>query len=408
MTTRFANAVVRMLILIYSPSPKPWSVLSNGAPICITPRDMHTKICITRKENAATIYQSMLYDMVIFGLADIANITVAYHGDPDFPTSPEVNMTGFATNHPPSLLQLSIVPVTGLFSLPVSAAAEFLVGLQALTYYLAVQEMTFGIFDVTSGEPNPVATWCLAFDCAGFGQNLLRPFQDHSVITNSSLSTTQLARLPTQSSSNVASRGSQDTELGLYISYTTVPTAEPVLVQSYVDVASDTIWQIIGAIIASHGDALMPPWTIDSNHEYGIVVGDRWGSGLWVMIVQDHDAYENLTLGLAAGALKLTMRAIVDEQLFVETGLQIGVIDSSGLAWPLGGKGCFRYASKSGGAGGSACPGFDGTTVGNGSSASSGNGSAFPLMLPAGYSSVSSTSALPVSSAASFDPNATS
>lgn len=388
--------------MVNSPSPKPWDTLSDGAPICITPRGTMTLICVTRKEKAASIYQSMIYDMVIFGLADIANITVAYHGSPDFPTSPGANTKGFAANYPPSLLQLSIVPVTSLFSLPVFAAADFLAGLQALTHYLTVQEMTFGVFDVTSGDRNPVAIGCLAFDCADYGQNRSRPYQEGPVISNTKLSSTGPGRLSTPTSAILTSQRARDNDLGLSIDYITVPTAASIPVPSYVDAASDTLWQIIGAIIASHGDALMPPWTLDAKHKYGIFNGDWWGHGLLVLIVQDHDAVENLTLGLAAGVLKITLRDVVDGRFLMETELEIGVIDSSGRLWSPGGLGCLRYV------GSGACPGFDDATLGNGSSVNAGNETAFPLRPPIGYKSVPLASAARVASVASFASDATS
>lgn len=383
-----------MLTIIISPLPKSWDTLSDGAPICITPRGTQTMICVTRKESAAFIYQSMIYDMVVLGLADIANITVAYHGNPDFPKSSDANTTGFSTNYPPSLLELSIIPVTSLFTLPVFAAADFVLGLQALTHYPTVQEMTFGVFDMTSGDPNPVANGCLAFDCSDFGQNLFRPCQENFTHPNGTVSATNLAQPSLQCSSALESTDAQDTDLGLHVKYTTTPTAKPIPVQHYAEVASDTLWQIIGAIISSHGDALMPPWETDAKLEYAIHTVVPWGQELEIFILQDHNAVENLTLGLAAGVLKVTMKAVVDEHLFLETRLDIGIVDATRLKWSPGGVGCFGYSCSS------TCPGFDGATIGNGISVGGGNDPTISLRLPLGSDADSSVVPAPAASPA--------
>lgn len=368
-----------------------------------------TKICVNRTENAASIYPSMIYDMVIYSLADIAKNVVANPGNPDVPTSSQANMASYSANYPPSLLQLTIIPVTSLFSLPISAVADFLVGLQALTHYLAVQEMTFGLFDMSSGDPNPIATGCLAFDCADFGQETLGSAQEGRLVTStSSVSTAKPATLPVMSTPMLTTQEEQDIDFGIHVEYTTLPNANPITVQAYANVVSDMLWQIVGAIIASHGDALMPPWTLGGGHEYGIYVCDYWGSKLMAIVVQDHDAVRNLTLGYAALVLRLTMQRIelLNGGYFKESRADVGFIDQTGFAWPPGGTACFRYAGDKGIG---VCQILDGTLVGNESSLVAGNDSTTPpLMLPAENLLASLGVAQPATTAVYSDPNATS
>ena len=331
----------------------------------------------------------MLYDMVVFGLADIANITVAYHGNPDFPTSGKANMTGFEAKYPPSLLQLSIKPVTSLFLLPVSAAADFLLGLQALTHFLTVQELTFGIFDMSSGDSNLIATGCLAFDCSASGQVSSELGQGSSVISKES--TTDKVALPPgmQVGPLNSSRLVEDSELGLKVLYTSVSQANPILVGHFTDLASDVIWQIVGAIIASKGDVLMPDWGLRDDpklgYQYGLYSKDPWGSGLLVLVGQDYGAVENLTLGLVAGVMKLTM-ILLNIQFFVESNLNILINNRTQIDSQMGDVACFGYN------GDGACPQIDDARDGNSSVISTGGNPAFPLTLPT--SSSSATSAL--------------
>ncbi|MCJ1459686.1 hypothetical protein MMC28_010065 [Mycoblastus sanguinarius] len=177
--------------------------------------------------------------MTVLGLADIVNMTVFSHGDKDFPPSGQGNVTGFTTSYPPSLLELLIVAQGAL---PVYAVSDLLKGIQELTHYLTVQEMTFEIFNNISDTTSPVAAGCLAFDCGGTDPGLFRPYQSNATqVINASMFSPKTSSSPSSSTETIEYALAKPSAIDIEVSYTRNSQSLPLRLQNFADVSTEVL-----------------------------------------------------------------------------------------------------------------------------------------------------------------------
>ncbi|KAL8940128.1 MAG: hypothetical protein Q9216_002982 [Gyalolechia sp. 2 TL-2023] len=144
-----------------SATPKDWLTFSAGGPIDFRPLGLgNTTIRVTRRPNAATVYESQIYNLNLECFFHIFNITVSSK-QPIFPANAIVcnpDILGIVINavfHPQQ-------------NTPVETVMYAFESIQQLSHHLSIQEMDWELYRGPYDALAPlVATGCLAFDDCG-------------------------------------------------------------------------------------------------------------------------------------------------------------------------------------------------------------------------------------------------
>ncbi|KAL9593622.1 MAG: hypothetical protein Q9219_007465 [cf. Caloplaca sp. 3 TL-2023] len=145
-----------------NPTPRLWSTFDNGGPIDFKPFGAgNVMIRVTRRDNAATIVPSQIYDLNLDCLYSLFNVTV-HSRTPVLPTKAVVcnpDILGIVIS---SLAE----PLNDISVAAVDAAFE---SIQELTHHLSIQELDFELFNTTDAakEPKLITTGCLAYQYCG-------------------------------------------------------------------------------------------------------------------------------------------------------------------------------------------------------------------------------------------------
>ncbi|KAF6233156.1 hypothetical protein HO173_008700 [Letharia columbiana] len=304
-----------------------WQLLTTNLPLQYTPTGSHTTLQLTLKDNKAqNIDPSMIYNLAVLGLADIASSTVTHNGNKNLPRSGQKPST-FATSYPPSNLQFMM---TASDDLPVYSVADVLRGMQELTHHLYFLELTFEVFSDISKTSSPLASGCLAFHCGS---------QDESMNTRDlEFANSSAANASTAPSRQLQQLTTFDELDAVAVTYYDLKSPFPVHDQSFADIATRMLADITNLIIAYHGDGLLPFYGSGNKHLLRYV--DTWGSNLTISLLPLNLMRVNFTLGQAAMALKTTQKRLQNGPM-MESKLEI-MVDDSMVGW-----GCLSYANAS-------------------------------------------------------------
>ena len=146
-------------VLIYTRShtstPQAWFALNNNEPVDFQPWSGDMTIRVTRRKNAATINPLHIYDLNLYCLYDLFNLT-AHTRNPALPAKSLIcndkldNFLSFVIGSQAAILN----------SITVSNIVDALVSIQELTHHLSIQEMDFAFYDTRDpiGDQAPNAT----------------------------------------------------------------------------------------------------------------------------------------------------------------------------------------------------------------------------------------------------------
>lgn len=298
-----------------------------------TPTESNTTLRLTLKDDKAQIvHPSMIHNLTVLGLAEIARSTVTTNGSEAFPRSGQKNST-FATSYPPLNLQFVM---TASDYLPVDSVADVLRGMQELTHYLFFLELAFEVFDDTSPTSSPIASGCLAFDCGSQSEAVETRDLEYLNSTASNFSTAPSRQL--QSSLSPVQLTTFDELDAVAVTFDDLKNPLTIYDQSFADVATRMLADITNLIVVNQGDGLLP--LHGSNNRRILRYVDTWGSNLGISLLPSYLPGINFTLGQAAMALKNIQDSLSNRPM-VESRLEI-VVDGSMAGW-----GCLSYANAS-------------------------------------------------------------
>ncbi|CAD6576811.1 MAG: hypothetical protein ASARMPRED_007890 [Alectoria sarmentosa] len=310
-----------------------WNILTTDLPIQYTPTESNTTLRLTQKDNKSqNVHPSMIYNLTVLALADIARSTVTTNGNEDFPRSGQGNST-FATSDPTSKLQFMM---TASKVLPLYAVTDVLRGIQELTHYLLFLELAFEVFSDICPTSSPIASGILAFH---FGSQI-EPVQtrDLEYLNSSYVNLTSAPSRQLQSSIDSIQLTTPDELEAVEVTYDDLKNPLPIYDQSFADVATRMLANITELVIANQGDGLLPFYGSGNRRLLRYV--DTWGSNLGISLLPINLLGINFTLGEAAMALKATQDNLSNGPM-VESRLQI-TVDGSLVGW-----GCLSYANAS-------------------------------------------------------------
>lgn len=318
---------------MYSPKAEGWNLLTTDLPLQYTPINSNNTLRLSLKNNRANIVQpSLIYNLTVLGLADIASSTVTTKGNEYLPRFGEGNST-FAASYPPSNLQFVM---TASDYLPVEAVTDVLRGMQELSHYLLFLELAFEVFSDNSPTSSPIASGCLAFDC---GSHIETVETRNVEYANTSVANFTAAPSRQLQSSVALTHLTTLNELKpIAVTYESLKDPLPVYDQSFADVATHMLADITDFIIANEGDGLLP--FHGSGHQRILRYVDTWGSNLAISLLPLNLLGINFTLGQAAMALRDTQNNLSNGPM-VESKLEI-MMDGSMVGW-----GCLSYANMS-------------------------------------------------------------
>ena len=340
-----------------SPTPKAWSLLSNQGALQYSPTDSNITIQLTKKYNAAhEISSPLICNLTVQGLAKLASLVVTSDGDEDLPNAGQEDSTFTTSDAASSGVQFMM---TSSGSLPIYVVADVLRGIQELTHYLLFLEFTFEVFSQTSPTSSPLASGHLSFFLASFhnekeqkrGLELVDPSVASPSVTNSSVTGSSITNSSTTNTSIdtlrelltavtpiqlVAPKPSKVNTIS--VTYETLKDALEVYDQSYADVATRFLSNIMDLIIANHGDGFIP----SPGPPFGrfLHAQDIWGSTFIVTLLPIARSGAGFTLGQAAMALQAVQNKFNDGPI-LESKLEIRE-DGRKIGW-----GCLSYSNGS-------------------------------------------------------------
>ena len=316
-----------------SPDATSWNLLSTELPILYTPTGSNTTLRLTLKNhNAQNLNPSLIYNMTVLTLADIASSTAITHGNRYFLRSGEGNST-FAASYRPLNLQFMM---TSLNMLPVYTVTDVLRGMQELAHYLLFLELAFEVFSDPDSTSPPIASGCLAYHCDSQTGGGIGTVQTRS-LQYANFSGTNVTGAPSrqlQSSIAPIQLTTLDELEAVAVTYDDLKNPLPIHAQSFADVATRMLADITNLIIANQGDDLLPLNGHGNRRMFHYV--DNWGSNLHISLLPWNLLGINFTLGQAAMALKTTQENISNRPM-VESRLTI-TLDGSIIGW-----GCLSY-----------------------------------------------------------------
>lgn len=300
-------------------------------PILYTPTESNITLRLTLRDNAQNLNPSLIYNLTVLGLAEIASSIATTHGNRYFPRTGGGNST-YTTSYESSLLQFSI---TTFNNLPVYVVTDALRGMQELAHYLLFLELALEIFSDTNPTSSPIASGYLA-DQYHFQSEGIKTKQTRSLqYTNSS--TANFTRAPSrrlQSSIGPIQLTTLDELEAVAVTYDDLKNPLPINAQSFADVATRMLADMTNLIIANQGDCLLPQSGYGNRRMLHYV--DTWGSDLGISLLPWNLLGIKFTLGQAAMALRVTQENLSNRPM-VESRWTI-MLDGSIIGW-----GCLSY-----------------------------------------------------------------